>query len=102
MSAYIKLTTLEYPRHEGDIRREHPEISEDQTWPNFPCPSTYALVEETPRPVFTNTQTAYEVAPVQVDGVWKQVWEVRDLTADEIAAREAWLAILQQRMGYYP
>lgn len=102
MSAYIKLATLEYPRHEGDIRREHPEISEDQTWPNFPCPSTYALVEETPRPTFTDTQTAYEVAPVQVDGVWKQVWEVRELTAEELAARQDALANIPRLMGYQP
>jgi hypothetical protein len=89
MSVYIKLATLEFPRHEGDIRREHPEITEDQTGPDFPCPSTYALVEETPCPEFTpNLQIAYQIEPVQIDGVWKQVWEVRNFTAEEIASQE--------------
>jgi hypothetical protein len=89
MSAYIKLATLEYPRHEGDIRNEYPEITEDQTGPDFPCPATYALVEDTPCPEFVfDTQVAYEIEPVQINGVWKQVWEVRDLTAEEIANRE--------------
>lgn len=89
MSAYIKLATLEYPRHEGDIRREHPEITEDQTGPDFPCPATYALVEETPYPEFIpHLQVAYQINPVQTNGAWKQVWEVRDLTAEEIANRE--------------
>lgn len=89
MSSYIKLSTLEYPRHEGDIRSEHPEIREDQTWPNFPCPDTYALVEDTPMPVVSNTQIVNEVAPVCVDGIWRRVWSVAELTPEQIAARDA-------------
>lgn len=85
MSAYIKLSTLEYPRHEGDIRYDHPEIREDQTGDTFPCPSTYALVEWTDRPDFNpDTQAAYETPPVQIEGKWKMVWAVRDLTPQEI------------------
>lgn len=87
MSSYIKLSTLEYPRHEGDIRREHPEISEDQTGPTFPCPDTYAPVVETPIPETSDTQTAYEVSPEQINGVWTRVWVVRDLTTEELDYR---------------
>jgi hypothetical protein len=88
MSAYIKLSTLEYPRHEGDIRDEHPEIREDQTGDTFPCPSTYALVEWTDCPDFNfDRQVAYELPPVQVDGKWKMVWAVRDLTPQEMRNR---------------
>jgi hypothetical protein len=88
MSSYIKLSTLEYPRHEGDIRREHPEIREDQTWPDFPCPDTYALVEQTPVPEVTRDQWLSQLPPVLVDGTWRTVWEVRDMTAEEIAQRD--------------
>jgi hypothetical protein len=89
MSSYIKLSTLEYPRHEGDIRHEYPEITEDQTGPTFPCPDTYALVAETPMPEGSATQVVTEAAPTQIDGVWTRVWVVRDATAEELAAREA-------------
>lgn len=94
MSSYIKLSTLEYPRHEGDIRLEHPEISVDQTWPNFPCPDTYALVEATPMPVVSDTQIANELAPEFVDGTWRRVWNVTELTPEQIAARAERLAKL--------
>tara|TARA_R110000868_G_scaffold308447_3_gene569953 strand:+ start:1674 stop:1979 length:306 start_codon:yes stop_codon:yes gene_type:complete len=84
MSAYIKLSTLEYPRHEGDIRLEHPEILESQTGDTFPCPDTYQLVQWVDAPTITEHQQAYEIAPIQQDGVWIMRWEVRDLTAAEI------------------
>lgn len=84
MSAYIKLSTLEYPRHEGDIRREHPEIAEDQTWPNFPCPDTYAEVVATPMPDFDRmTQGLITLPPVQIGGVWTHVWGIRELSQEE-------------------
>jgi len=88
MSAYIKLSTLEYPRHEGDIRQEHTYIRADETGDTFPCPhKDYALVVPTDMPVFNSyLQHATEAAPVNVNGVWQQVWSVRDLTADEIAS----------------
>jgi hypothetical protein len=89
MTAYIKLSTLEYPQHEGDIRREHPDISEEQTGDTFPCPDTFALVVQTAMPDTTGTQVAYEVSPVQVNGVWQSVWGIRELTAQEIIDRDA-------------
>jgi hypothetical protein len=92
MSTYIKLSTLEYPRHEGDIRLEHPDIREDQTWPNFPCPDTYALVVQTDPPTIDATeQYCYQGAPVQVDGVWRSTWEVETMTAEQKSLRAAWL-----------
>jgi hypothetical protein len=81
MSAYIKLSTLEYPRHEGDIRIEYPEILETQTGPTFPCPSTYALVEPSDPPAFDEaTQFLAENAPVLTNGVWRQQWRVQNFT----------------------
>lgn len=97
MSAYIKLSTLEYPRHEGDIRLEHPEILESQTGDTFPCPDTYALVVTTERPTINpETQLAYEMQPTQVNGIWTMVWAVRDLTSEELQARTDWLAKMEQ------
>jgi len=82
---YIKLSTLEYPRHEGDIRREHPEIKEEQTWPNFPCPSTYAYVEWVDPPQYdANTQVIYETSPVYSSNNWMMQWTVRDMTSQEM------------------
>jgi hypothetical protein len=93
MSAYIKLATLEYPRHEGDIRIDHPEISESQTGVTFPCPASYAQVQWIDRPAFDSaTQICREMAPVFSNGVWKMSWEVRTLTTEEQQARAALLA----------
>jgi hypothetical protein len=100
MSAYIKLATLEYPRHEGDIRLDHPEIQESQTGDTFPCPSTYALVEQTQRPTFNPAVSkCVEGAPVQVDGTWQTTWVVVLLTQEELdfnAQQEASLNLLDQ------
>jgi hypothetical protein len=97
MSAYIKLSTLEYPRHEGDIRLEYPEITEDQTGATFPCPDTYALVIPVQTPECNHdTQCAEELPPVQIAGVWTQQFWVRDMTAEELAERAAWIAQIAQ------
>ena len=93
MSAYIKLSTLEYPRHQGDIRLEHPNIGEE-----FVCPETYAHVEYvTPPEINGETQTAYQLPPVQTNGVWNMVWVVRDLTAEELADRLRWEEEMRNR-----
>lgn len=86
MSNYIKLSTLEFPRHEGDIRLEHPEIAEDQTGSTFPCPNTYAPVAHVEPPEFNaETQLVQMLTPVQDEsGNWKMAWAIRDLTAEEI------------------
>ena len=89
MTTYIKLSTLEYPRYEGNIRQEYPEITEDQTGPTFPCPADYAPVQHTPEPEATDTQVVEEQMPQCIDGVWQQVWLVRDATPEELARRDA-------------
>jgi hypothetical protein len=86
MSQYIKLATLEYPRHEGDIRLEHPEILESQTGDTFPCPDTYAPVVYEDQPSIDWAVQAMELGePVQNDaGNWTATWVVRDLTPEEL------------------
>ena len=86
MSFYIKLSTLEYPRHEGDIRLEHPEIPDGLTGDEFPCPDTYAKVK-------MNYVDSYDYMrqkiipqnPKLVNGEWVCDFTLVDLTADEIA-----------------
>ena len=85
---------MEYPRHEGDIRLEHPEIREDQTGDTFPCPSTYGIVEIPPRP--TDELETYEYyfmdAPVppghpsntSTNNNWQMVWVKKTMTDEEI------------------
>jgi hypothetical protein len=73
----------EYPRHYGDIQLDNP------TWElGDELPEGWVKVEESPRPEITSNQVAYEVHPVETDGVWYQTWEVRDLTTEEIEARK--------------
>lgn len=75
MSAYIKLSTLEYPLHVGDIAID-PAGADD-----------YAHVEWTNKPVFDPlTQLCVAGKPETVDGVWRMTWVVRDKTTEEIAA----------------
>lgn len=77
MSTYIKLSTNEYPRHIGDIEID-PMGMED-----------YAIVEQTPAPEFDKkTQICQQGTPQIVDGVWKSVWDLRDLTEEELQKRE--------------
>ena len=78
MSAYIKLSTLDYPRHAGDIAIDPAGMAD------------YALVNWTDRPSFEPAmQRCSEAAPVQDEaGNWKMVWSVRDLTAEEIQQRK--------------
>lgn len=73
MTTYIKLSTLEYPRHAGDIELD-PAGMDD-----------YAHVEWTDRPDFDRAvQRCGEDMPVQIDGVWKMTWVVRNATPQEI------------------
>lgn len=70
MSAYIKLISMEYPRHIGDI-----ELDPD---------SEYAHVEWVDMPEYdANTQICYEGIPVEVNGVWYMNWLIRDATQEE-------------------
>lgn len=75
MSTYIKLSTLEYPRHIGDIAID-PAGEAD-----------YAPVEWVDPPQIAENQIFYEGPPENVNGVWKMTWVVETLTEEEIAER---------------
>lgn len=80
MSAYIKLSTLEYPRHIGDIWLEHPELTNQ-----YVCPETYAIVHDVEMPRYDfKTQKIIEQHPVNIDGVWHKSWKVVNYTVQEL------------------
>lgn len=80
MSIYIKLSTNEYPRHQGDVRLEYPDMGE-----TFVLPETYASVQSTEPPEYDfDTQRVEETPPILIDGVWTMQWRVREATQQEI------------------
>lgn len=82
---YIKIATLEFPRYEGDIRLEYPEIPIELTGDAFPYPETYAPVSFTNPPTVTANQRVSMGVPVLSDqGQWLLTWVVTDLTEEEI------------------
>ena len=76
MSAYIKLSTNEYPRHIGDIAID-PAGEAD-----------YALVEWINPPVIEPNQRYYEGFPINVNGVWKMTWLTQTFTEQELLAMQ--------------
>jgi hypothetical protein len=73
MTAYIKLSTNEYPRHIGDIEID-PIGSEDFEVVQWVDPPQYD----------TKIQTCSEGQPVKINGAWQMTWVVRDMTQEEI------------------
>ena len=89
MIIYIKLSTLEYPRYEGDIRAEHPEIPDSATYPNFPCTPTYAPVAgvEPPDIDFDRYRRELDFPAQLSDGTWETRWKVTPIPDSEGAAK---------------
>jgi hypothetical protein len=86
MTAFIKISTGQYPLHEGDIREMHPEITEDQTGDTFPTPPDFSVVERIDLPDIDHLlQKFYEGKPECVDGVWRMTWVIVDRSEEEIA-----------------
>lgn len=75
---YIKLSTKEFPFHQGDIRLEHPEIGEE-----FVCPETYALVEVEEVPSFEENECLIQHGPTLENGKWVVRWEVALLPEED-------------------
>jgi hypothetical protein len=73
MSAYIKLSTSDYPRHIGDIEIDPAGMSD------------YAHVKwRDPLEFNKATERCVEAAPVQENGLWHMVWVIRAATQQEI------------------
>lgn len=88
---YIKLSTLEYPRHQGDIRLEYPNMGEE-----FICPEDYALVHVEPIPEYDGTISVFEYnPPFEQNGKWVQNGQIRLRTEEEQAEFEKQMAALK-------
>lgn len=76
MSAYIKLSTQEYPRHIGDIEIDPAGMSD------------YALVEWVDPPKINfDRQILSQGMPVQINGAWKVNWVVSSIPDSEGAMK---------------
>ena len=76
MSAYIKLSTLEYPRHIGDIEIDPAGMAD------------YAHVEWVDPPVFDpKTQICAQLAPQRQGDQWFMVWQVSPIPEEEMAEK---------------
>ena len=74
----------EYPRHIGDVQLAKKGWAEGDA-----LPTGWQAVVETERPTAGADQVTYDSGPVDVEGVLSQGWTVRDLTAEELARRDA-------------
>ena len=80
---YINLLTLEFPRYEGDIRLDHPEIGEE-----FVCPSTYAPVTVSSEPAIDSQNQKLQFGtPYESNGQWVVDLIVVNLSDEEKAIK---------------
>lgn len=79
----INVVTGEYPAYLGKVRRDNPNVSLPQE-PSEELLSSlgYAVVAKVDRP---QGDVVTEGTPVEVDGKYVQVFEVRDFNAEELA-----------------
>jgi hypothetical protein len=80
-----------YPIGLVDVRRKFPNTSFPRKIESGDL-SVFGVVtiQSTPLPSFDPNQQKVEAAdPAQIDGVWQEVWNVVDLTAEEIQEKVA-------------
>lgn len=80
MAYYYNIKTNEYPRHDGDL-----ELLGWQFGSNLP--EHWVEVEDSAYPEISSTQVCEEGTPVQIDGVWKRNWILRDVSPEESEMR---------------
>lgn len=75
---------FEHPIFGDNFRQAFPHIDVDNLPPEF------AKFERVERPILGAYQAMIQNEPTYelVDGIWKDVWHVRDMTAEEIAAKQ--------------
>lgn len=81
---YINTDTNTYPLYPGDIMIAHPGWTTED-----PLPNGWAPVVATEPPTISGNQMYYEEQPSLIDGVYHQVWSVRDLTPEELEIQQA-------------
>lgn len=80
---YIFEETNKYPLFIGDIQMLYPDATEDN------LPAGFVEVTQVEKPEKNLTHYAKEIAPVKIDGVWTQQFEICEWTEEELAERDA-------------
>lgn len=85
----LKDDEITYPYSISRLKRDNPQVSFPREMPEERLADWGVYpVTKVPQPEYdTETQTVEEGQPVQIDGVWTQVWNVRSLTPDELKSR---------------
>lgn len=83
MSIYISPNN-EYPRFQGDIKLENPTWEVGQE-----LPTGWIAVEEVVVPDYSTDEVLEEKFPVEENGIWYRSWNVRKMTSEEKARRDA-------------
>src|SRR5690554_3620609 len=80
---------ITYPYSIRQLRRDNPQVSFPREMPDERLADWGVYrVAKVEQPVYDpETQTVEEGQPVQVEGIWTQVWNVRDLTTEELKSR---------------
>lgn len=84
MTAYIKVSTLEYPLYSGDL------ITSES--------GDYEPVEVTiPEELKDSNKTGWQITPEKINGKWVSRWFIRDKTPEEIEERKRTEARIRAR-----
>jgi hypothetical protein len=80
---------ITYPYSIRQLRRDNPQVSFPRDIPDERLADWGVYrVAKVAHPVYDpETQALEEGQPVQIDGVWTQVWNVRSLTTEELKSR---------------
>lgn len=90
MTKYIKISDGTYPYTFAQLRKDNPGVS----YPRTPRDENLAswgvdVVAEVARPAYDPAKNIVEGQPTESNGVWTQVWDQPDATAEQIARRQA-------------
>lgn len=88
MNAYLLNTeTMEFPVYEGELALRYPNSCFPTPMVNPPEP--YVWVKDITPPTYDLVyQGLRENTPTKVDGEWKRVWEVYQLSEEEVSINE--------------
>lgn len=80
---------ITYPYSIRQLRRDNPQVSFPREMPDERLADWGVYrVAKVEQPVYDpETQALEEGQPVQVEGIWTQVWNVRSLTPEELKSR---------------
>lgn len=80
MAIYLNIKTNEYPRHDGDLELIGWKLGDT-------LPENWVEVSIGDVPSITETQTYIQNFPEKIDGVWTITYTIREMTQEEIDAK---------------